>query len=125
MSSRRILLDTNAIVALLQGNSRVLQLTQDADWVGVSIISHLEFLCFAGLSADDIRCFEEFLRKVDLIGLEPHQQELLRLVIQLRQASRLKLPDAIIAATAITHHAHLVSADAQLRGIPQLQLISF
>ncbi|WP_373527737.1 hypothetical protein [Nostoc sp.] len=38
MSGSRYLLDTNAIIALLQGNSQLLQLLQNADWIGISII---------------------------------------------------------------------------------------
>ena len=43
----RYLLDTNAIVALLQGNLQLLQLLQNADWIGISIISQIEFLAFS------------------------------------------------------------------------------
>jgi predicted nucleic acid-binding protein len=36
MSGNRYLLDTNAIVTLLQGNSQLVQLLQSANWVGIS-----------------------------------------------------------------------------------------
>ena len=57
MSGNRYLLDTNAIVALLQGNSQLIQLLQDTDWIGVSVISQIEFLAFAGLSQADMQLF--------------------------------------------------------------------
>lgn len=41
MSGERYLLDTNAIVALLQGNSQLIQLLQNADWIGISVISKI------------------------------------------------------------------------------------
>lgn len=47
MSGNRYVLDTNAIVALLQGNSQLIQLLQNADWIGVSVISQIEFLAFS------------------------------------------------------------------------------
>jgi len=50
MSGERYLLDTNAIVALLQGNSQLIQLLQNADWIGISVISKIEFLAFTGLT---------------------------------------------------------------------------
>jgi hypothetical protein len=37
MTGNRYLLDTNAVIALLQGNQQVLQLLQNSDWIGVSI----------------------------------------------------------------------------------------
>jgi tRNA(fMet)-specific endonuclease VapC len=69
MSGNRYLLDTNAIIALLQGNSQLLQLVQNADWVGISIISQIEFLAFSGLSQGDIRLFQQFLQRVEVVNL--------------------------------------------------------
>ncbi len=60
MSGKRYVLDTNAIIALLQGSTMLVQLLQDADWVGISVISQIEFLAFSGLSEDDRRLW--FLR---------------------------------------------------------------
>ncbi|MEK0183044.1 hypothetical protein [Microcoleus anatoxicus] len=41
MSGNRYVLDTNAIVALLQGNIQLVELLKDADWIGVSVISQI------------------------------------------------------------------------------------
>jgi len=53
MSGNRYVLDTNAIVALLQGNLQLVQLLQNASWIGISIISQIEFLVFSGLTEAD------------------------------------------------------------------------
>ncbi len=53
MNGNRYLLDTNAIVALLQGNPQITRLLQNADWIGISVISQIEFLAFSGLSQAD------------------------------------------------------------------------
>ena len=63
------MLDTNAIVALLQGNIQLIELLKDADWLGVSVISQIEFLVFPGLSQDDRQIFEQFLQRVEVLGL--------------------------------------------------------
>nr|WP_238718127.1 hypothetical protein [Petrachloros mirabilis] len=63
MNGNRYILDTNAIVALLQGNAQLLQLLQllqKADWIGISIISRIEFLVFAGLTESDRQLFGNF-----------------------------------------------------------------
>ncbi|HEY9607824.1 hypothetical protein [Allocoleopsis sp.] len=52
MRGERYLLDTNAIIALLQGNQQLIELLQDAEWIGISIISQIEFLVFPGLYED-------------------------------------------------------------------------
>jgi tRNA(fMet)-specific endonuclease VapC len=50
MSGKRLFLDTNAIISLLNYNEELLELTGRAEWIGVSIISYIEFLAFPGLS---------------------------------------------------------------------------
>ncbi len=49
MPGKRYLFDTNALIALLQGNRELVALTQSAEWLGLSVINVLEFLGFDGL----------------------------------------------------------------------------
>jgi hypothetical protein len=125
MSGKRYLLDTNAIIALLQGNNLLVQQLQDAEWVGISIISQIEFMAFSGLSEQDLQCFKQFLQRVDVVGLESNQTELIDLIIQIRQQYRLKLPDAMIVATAIQCHARLVTTDSQLKNLANVNIFDF
>ncbi len=96
MSGERYLLDTNAIIALLQGNKALLQQLKDAEWVGISIISQLEFLIFPNLNDADKKYFNQFLQRVNVIGLTTEQLALMATIIDLRRQYKLKLPDAII-----------------------------
>ena len=64
MSGNRYLLDTNAIVALLQQDYKLIHLLQNAEWIGISVISQLEFLAFSGLSKADIQIFQQFLSTI-------------------------------------------------------------
>ncbi len=50
MNGNRYLLDTNAIVALLQGHRLLTTELQKSEWIGISVISQLEFLAFQSLS---------------------------------------------------------------------------
>lgn len=101
MSGNRYVLDTNAIVALLQGNSQLIQLLQNADWIRVSVISQIEFLAFSGLSQDDRQLFQQFLQRVEIVGLVGSDAVLIEKITEIRLQYRLKLPDAVIAAMAI------------------------
>ncbi len=125
MNGNRYLLDTNAIIALLRGNQQVLQQLQTSEWIGISIISQLEFLSFLGLTEGDREVFEQFLKRVEVIGLDPSQSNLIELAIQLRQQSRISLPDVIIAATAMHANAALITADQQLQTIQALTVVAF
>jgi predicted nucleic acid-binding protein len=115
MSGERYLLDTNAIVCLLRGDEALHQRLQSAEWVGISILSQIEFLAFPNLSENDGRIFQEFSAAVDVVGLDRAERALIDRIVSLRIQYRLRLPDAIIAATAIERGAILITDDRQLR----------
>jgi tRNA(fMet)-specific endonuclease VapC len=125
MSGNRYLLDTNAVIALLSGNPEVEQLVRGADWLEISIITQLEFLAFAGLSQDDRDLFIEFAERVEIVGLVASNTELLNQAIELRLRYRLKLPDAIVMATAVVSDADVVSADVDLQRVSNVRVHSF
>ena len=85
MSGNRYLLDTNAMIALLQKNSNLVRLLQNADWIGISVISQIEFLAFSGLSEADLELFEGFLRRVEVISLSSQNKLLIDRIISIRQ----------------------------------------
>jgi len=82
---------------------------------GVSILSYIEFLAFPNLSENDRRIFQTFSEAIDVVSLDKTERPLIDTVIRLRSQHRLKLPDAIIAATAIERGATLITDDQQLR----------
>ena len=125
MSGNRYLLDTNAIIALLQQNPNLIKLLQSADWVGISIISQIEFLAFSSLSEADKQLFQQFLQRIEVIDLDRQNSFLIEQIIFVRQQYRLKLPDAIIAAMAIQNSAQLVTRDIQLNRITELTIIDW
>ena len=125
MSGNRYLLDTNAIIALLQKDSSLIELLQSADWVGISIISQIEFLAFSGLSEADQQLFQRFLQRVEVIDLDHQNSPLINLITLIRQQHRLKLPDAIIAAMAIQNSAKLITRDLQLNKVTDLTTIDW
>lgn len=125
MSGNRYLLDKNAIVALLQGTSQLIQLLLNADWIGISVISQIEFLAFSGLGQNDRQLFQQFLQRVEVIGLVSIDTGLIEKIIEIRQQYKLKLPDAIIAAMAIQNSASLVTADQEFAKVTVLTVINW
>lgn len=125
MNGNRYLLDTNAIIALLQKDSNLIRLLQDAEWVGILVISQIEFLAFADLSEIDIQLFQQFLQRVETIDLSSDNKLLIDQIILIRQQHRLKLPDAIIAAMAREKSAKLVTRDTQLGRVSDLTIVTW
>ena len=114
MPGKRFLLDTNAIVALLQGHSGLAAMTDGAAWLGISVISALEFSGFPGLTDADRALFAEFASRVEVIDLTFTDQALIETIGTLRRSRALKLPDAIILATASVNQAVLLTQYEQL-----------
>ncbi len=125
MSGDRYLLDTNAIVALLQGNSQLVQLLKNTDWIGISVISQIEFLAFSGLTQADRQLFQEFLQRIEVVDLTSADADLIEKIIEIRQQFRLKLPDAIVAAMAIQNSAGVVTADREFAKVNVLTVINW
>jgi predicted nucleic acid-binding protein len=125
MSGDRYLLDTNAVAAILQGDKPLLRLLRDARWIGISIISQIEMLSFTSLSDADRAVLNEFVRRIEVIGLHAQDTDFISLIVRMRQQHHLKLPDAIIAASAIQNTANLVTEDSQLKRVYEARVIGF
>ncbi len=114
MLGKRYLLDTNALVALLQGHKGVIALVDQAQWLGVSVINVLEFLGFDGLSEADRALFIELTSRLVVVDLVYGNTALMERVTDLRKTRAVKLPDAIIMASAAIHDATVITNDAVL-----------
>ena len=114
MVMSRLLLDTNAVISLLGGNHRLNEALAEAEWVGISIVTKLEYLSFPELAKEDMDLFSVFENRVEVVDLTNSQTDLLDAVARLKKQANVKLPDAIIAASALLHKARLLTADKQL-----------
>ena len=108
----RYLLDSNIIIYFLKG---LLADPLPDDAYGVSVISEIEILSYPSLPADDERLIRDLLATIEVIDLSPDIRDA---AIQLRRAYNLKLPDAIIAGTALALDAELLTNDARLAQTP-------
>jgi predicted nucleic acid-binding protein len=58
-----------------------------------------------------------------IVSLFPFTDDIKNLTIEIKQSKKIKLPDAIIAATALHLNLPLLRADKDFRHIPGLTLI--
>ncbi len=124
MSGNRYFLDTNAVIALLSGNKAIEEMLNEAEWVGISSISVIEFFAFPELSFNDRLLFTSLLDRIEVVALTADAGFLESLAF-LKIESNLKLPDAIISGYAIQLQAILLSNDRHFENINKLKLQKF
>lgn len=120
-----LLLDTNVVIGFLNGDkiitSFLTKSTKNQKIFTVSQITRMELLGFPNITLDEEIVIKQFLDQTIILTLS---DEIADKVIELRKKIRIKLPDAIIAATAIVHKIKLITCDEQLFKTPLLMSIN-
>lgn len=102
----RYLIDTNSLIdaqmsRLPKSGLKFLKQIIDEEF-NVSFITYIEFLGFKNISKSS----EEFLGLATVLNVN---KEIIDICIRLRKSFKIKLPDAVIAATAIHFNLTLVT----------------
>ena len=111
MNGNGYLLDTNAIVQLLKGNKELIAVLGAADFIATSIVAEMEYLSFSGLSDSDVALYQAFRGRIQVYDVPSADTVFTQLVVKARKEHGLKLPDAIIAGTAIVKGLTVLTAD--------------
>ncbi len=117
---KRYLLDTNTIIDFSVNRLP----PKPHEWVAalidnepiISIVTKIELLGFSEVPSQIIL----FTENADILWLD---EEIVRQTIELRKKHRFKLPDAIIAATALVHRLTLVTRNiSDFKNIKRLEV---
>ncbi|MFN0317074.1 MAG: type II toxin-antitoxin system VapC family toxin [Burkholderiales bacterium] len=111
----RFVLDTNAAVYLLGGR---LAAPLPHGQYGISVISEFELLVFPSLAPSEENSIRSFIASVHRLPLSDAVRDR---TIEIRRATGLKLPDAIICATAAQWDAVLLTNDLQMSRVAGLR----
>jgi predicted nucleic acid-binding protein len=115
MNGIEFLLDTNVVIGLLKGSEPAMQLASQArlslQRAGVSQITRMELLGFPGLSEKEEQATRALLGLCQLVRITDDVEAR---AIGLRRQGLLKLPDAIVAASALVMDAKLLTLDQRL-----------
>lgn len=107
-------LDTNAILYYLKDDNDAVVALRDVfarnSPVYVSAVTELELLAFGNLSSDEQSLIESLLATVAIIPVDSH---VARIAALLRRQYRIKVPDSIIAATAMFTGSTLLTRDTR------------
>ncbi len=120
------LIDSNVIIEFLGGflpdsGSAWLQRLTEQNNHSISVINRIELLSYNGAQTE-MDVLIEFIESTDEFLLT--ETAVLK-TIELRQQTKIKLPDAIIAATALVHQLVLVTRNTDdFKNIPGLTVIN-
>lgn len=116
------LLDSNILIYAAQPEHSFLDEWLEAPGTTVSAISITEVLGYEGLTPGDEKLFEAMFAQ---LRMQPVSEKILRRAASLRRVRKMKLGDAIIAATALETDGELVTRNEQdFRGIEGLRIIN-
>jgi len=121
MNGNSLLIDTNIALYLLDGDQTLAEILDGRD-VYLSFITELELLGYQELREADIPRIQELVGDCIIIDLN---QSIKRLTIELKRRQKIKLPDAIIAATSMYLNIPLLSADKGFEKVDELQFIKY
>lgn len=115
MNGIEFLLDTNFILGLLTSHPDVLDAVQSrtlrTSQAAYSVITRMELLGFQGMSPAEESRIRQVLGELTCIPLSDAVETR---AIELRRSLKIKLPDAIIAATALEAGLELLTLDQGL-----------
>ena len=115
-----MLLDSNIIIYASKPECAFLKPLLGDDRTVVSGISYPEVLGFTELTVQDKTDFEEFFATTPVL---PVGEDVLHRAAELRQSRKMKLGDAIVAATALIHRVTLATRNiSDFSWIPELAL---
>ena len=110
-----ILLDTNILIYILQGNISVKEILEDKNWY-ISFISEMELQMKPDLSAGEIKTIQALLNECIIIEMNNNIKS--NAILNARQ-HKLKLADSIILATSQINNCSLLTADSVFKKIAQ------
>ena len=119
LSSKGYLLDTNIVIDLV---TSLIALTGSLTCYFISVITLVELSKNTNANAKGLEVYVRDLLRADAMIVDI---EIAKIARDLRIATQLKVPDAVIAATALHNGLTLVTEDRQLLAIPNLGAIGY
>jgi hypothetical protein len=118
MNGNSIVLDSNIIIYLSRDKVSIDDLIKPDLCYSISVITYMEVLGYNFDTVEELETIRALLGFFKIVYID---EKISQKVIEIRAKNRLKLPDAIICATAIVHNAILYSNDKNLNKLADLK----
>jgi predicted nucleic acid-binding protein len=120
----RNLIDTNVWIDAIAGNlskKAFLKISVEAEWAGYSAITRLELFGFPGLTEAEEEKIRELLHAFEEVAVT---SGIIDRAIEIRRKTKVKVPDAIIGASAVVLGCNLITRNAvDFKGVDGLKII--
>ena len=121
MNGKEILVDTNILIYLLDGDDTISYILKDKH-LCISFITELELIGFKNITVKQEKHIQQLLSECNVLQMS---DVIKKSYVSLRKKYNLKLADSIIVATAISSKLPLMSVDKQLKTIKELDLLIY
>ena len=116
----KVVFDTNAFIYFIGGDKRLEKYSTTP--IYISEFTEMELKGRFGISKKELIQLERILEDCTILSFN---HSIKKTAIAIRNKKRIKLPDALIAATAIWIGLPLVSSDGDFKNISGLNLLTF
>ena len=110
MNGNKALLDTNILIYILNGEIDFVKIAIRYPVIYISVISYMEFLGYNFANVEEERIAKELLNAFEIIQTD---MEITENVIRYRKLKKIKIPDAIIIATAKKVQADIITSNTK------------
>jgi predicted nucleic acid-binding protein len=86
----------------------------------ISVISEIEALSWINPDKSKEQIVKAFIQDATVLTLTP---DVVAQCVSIRRSRKIKIPDAIMAATAIVHNRTLITSDSDFKNIAGLNVI--
>jgi len=116
----KIVLDSNVVIYLSKGLLTIEDLLSfvecDSLEIWISLVTYMEVLSYEFQSFEEENFVKNLLHEFFILDID---KDVADKTIEIRKKYKIKLPDAIICASAVTIDAHLITADTQLKKVKE------
>ena len=121
MNGNSVFLDTNIVLYLLSGDKTIADFLNDKT-IFLSFVTELELLGYKKLSSEEQIKVENLLADTTIIDIN---SVIKKIVIELRKNHKIKLPDAIVAATSHYLNLPFMTSDKGLSKLTELNILLY
>ena len=122
---KRYLIDTNVVIDFLGGKlpTKAKKFLLNIDAPIISVVTQIELYSSNSSTAKEIKLINEFIEEAQV--LSKLDEQIVKSCIAIRKTHKIKLPDAIIAATALSFDLILLTRNiTDFKAINDLEIIN-